>query len=99
MSAGRTRDQAALLVTNDSEDQLKHANPVLKEGRQNMQCACVLGGGVARKEAPSPKLPCLCELLCPRRLALVGPRKAVKTRPNGRDNSRGKLKGRHYSVK
>ena len=49
--------------------------------------------------APSPKLPWLFELRCPRRFALVGPRKAVKTRPNGRNNSRGKLKGRYYSVK
>ena len=36
---------------------------------------------------------------CLRPLALLGPRKAVKTRPNGCDNSRGKLKGRYYSVK
>ena len=39
------------------------------------------------------------KLRCPRRLALVGPRKVVKTRPNGRNTSRGKLKGRYYSVK
>ena len=51
------------------------------------------------KGALSPKLPWLFELRCPRRFALVGPRKAVKTRPNGRNNSRGKLKGRYYSVK
>ena len=49
------------------------------------------------KGAPSPKLPWLFELRCPRRFAR--PRKAVKTRPNGRNNSRGKLKGRYYSVK
>ena len=51
------------------------------------------------KGAPSPKLPWLFQLRCPRRFALVGPRKAVKTRPNGRNNLRGKLKGRYYSVK
>ena len=32
-------------------------------------------------------------------LRSLAPRKAVKTRPNGRNNSRGKLKGRYYSVK
>ena len=45
------------------------------------------------------KLPWLFELRCPRQLALVGPRKAVKARSNGRNNSREKLKGRYYSVK
>ena len=39
------------------------------------------------------------KLRCPRRPALVGPRKVVKTQPNGRNNSRGKLKGRYYSMK
>ena len=39
------------------------------------------------------------KLRCPRRLALVGPRKVVKTRPNGRNTSCGKLKGPYYSVK
>ena len=48
--------------------------------------------GVGGQEAPSPKLPWLFELRCPRRLALVGPRKAVKARSNGRNNSRGKLR-------
>ena len=63
-------------------------------------CNCALGlGEGGNQEAPSPKLPWLSELRCPRRLARVGPRKAVKTRPNGRNNSRGKLKGRYYSVK
>ena len=52
------------------------------------------GGG--NQEAPSPKLSWLFEQRCPRRLALVGPRKAVKARPNGRNNSR---EGRYYSVK
>ena len=61
-------------------------------------CALDLGEG-GNQEAPSPKLPWLSELRCPRRLAPVGPRKVVKTRPNGRNNSRGKLKGRYYSVK
>ena len=63
-------------------------------------CNCALGlGEGGNQEAPSPKLPWLFELRCPRRLALVGPRKAVKARSNGRNNSRGKLKGRYYSVK
>ena len=63
-------------------------------------CNCALGlGEGGNQEAPSPKLPWLSELRCPWRLAPVGPRKAVKTRPNGRNNSRGKLKGRYYSVK
>ena len=61
-------------------------------------CALGLGEG-GNQEAPSPKLPWLFELRCPRRLAPVGPRKAVKARSNGRNNSRGKLKGRYYSVK
>ena len=63
-------------------------------------CNCALGlGEGGNQEAPSPKLPWLFELKCPRRLALVDPRKAVKARSNGRNNSRGKLKGRYYSVK
>ena len=49
-------------------------------------------GGRGNQEAPSPKLPSLFELRCPRQLALVGSRKAVKTRPDGRNNSRRKLK-------
>ena len=54
-------------------------------------CNCALGlGEGGNQEAPSPTLPWLFELRCPRRLALVGPRKAVKTRSNGRNNSRGK---------
>ena len=41
-------------------------------------CNCALEEG-GNQEAPSPKLPWLFELRCPRRLAPVGPRKAVST--------------------
>ena len=86
-------------------DCLPVSSPCVSQSLRSDARCCDAGSGACLPVSQSlrccdaPKLPCLVELRCPRSLAPVGPRKAVKTRPNGRDNLRGKLKGRDYSVK